>query len=70
MIRDGAAIAEIGGYKCIELAEEGKAEWEIVQASTNEMTKHIASKYPHPPVLDSKYLLIGALQMMTIVGDE
>ena len=54
VIRDGAAIAEIGGYKCIEVVDEGKTEWEIVQAATNIMTAEIARKYPHPPVLDSK----------------
>lgn len=53
VIRDGAAIAEIGGYKCLEVMAEGIAEWEVVQAATNVMSKCIAQKYPHPPVLDT-----------------
>ena len=53
IIRDGAAIADIGGWAVVEALKEGVPEHEIALAGTAAMTREIARRYPHSEIRDT-----------------
>lgn len=53
IIRDGAAISDIGGAAAVEAIGEGVPEHEIALASTNAMVREIARRYPHTELMDT-----------------
>ena len=55
LIKNGARIANIGGYACREAMSENKPEYEVAMASTQAMIRDIATTYPHADIMDSKW---------------
>lgn len=53
LIRNGARIADIGGYACKEAIAENIPEHEIAIASTDAMIREIAKTYPHTEIRDT-----------------
>jgi creatinase len=53
VIRDGAAISDLGGAACVEAMGEGVPEYEIARAATTAMVREIARRYPHTELMDS-----------------
>ena len=53
LIRDGAAIADIGGAACVEAIAEGVPEHEVAVHATGAMTREIARRYPHAELMDT-----------------
>jgi creatinase len=53
LITDGARIADIGGWACIEAMGEGVPEFEVARHSTTTMVREIASAYPHTELMDT-----------------
>jgi len=53
LIRDGAAIADIGGWACLEAMDEGVPEHEVALAATAAMVREIARRYPHTELMDT-----------------
>ena len=53
LIRDGAAIADIGGAACVEAIAEGVPEHEVALHATGAMVREIARRYPHVELMDS-----------------
>ncbi len=53
LIRDGAAVADIGGAACVEAIAEGAPEHEIALHSTAAMVREIARRYPHTELMDT-----------------
>lgn len=53
LIKTGAAIADIGGYACLEAIAEGVPEYEVAIASTSAMTREIAKRLPHTELRDT-----------------
>jgi len=53
LIRDGAAIADIGGFACVEAIAEQAPEHEIALHATQAMVREIARRYPHTELADT-----------------
>ncbi|MGI9452545.1 MAG: M24 family metallopeptidase [Geminicoccaceae bacterium] len=53
LIREGARIADIGGFAAAEAIEVGAAEHEIALHSTRAMVREIAKSFPHAELMDS-----------------
>ncbi len=53
LIREGARIADIGGFAAVEAIEVGAAEHEIALHSTQAMVREIAKSLPHVELMDS-----------------
>jgi len=53
LIKEGARIADIGGFAAVEAIEVGAAEHEITLHSTQAMVREIAKAYPHTELMDS-----------------
>ena len=53
LIRDGAAIADIGGAAGVEVIAEGVPEHEVALHATTSMTREIARRYPHVELMDT-----------------
>ena len=53
LIRDGAAIADIGGAAGVEVIAEGVPEHEVALHATAAMTREIARRYPQAELMDT-----------------
>ncbi|MDA3978932.1 MULTISPECIES: M24 family metallopeptidase [Gallibacterium] len=53
LIKNGARIADIGGYACREAIAENVPEYEVAIASTDAMIREIAATYPHVELRDT-----------------
>ena len=53
LITEGARIADIGGWACVEAIGEGVPEYEVALRSTSAMVREIASAYPHTELMDT-----------------
>ena len=53
LIRDGAAIADIGGAACVEAIAEHAPEHEVALHATGAMVREIARRYPHVELQDT-----------------
>ena len=53
LIRDGAAIADLGGAAAVEAIAEGVPEHEVAMHATTAMTREIARRYPHVELQDT-----------------
>ena len=53
LIKNGARIADIGGYACREAIKENVPEYEVAIASTDAMIREIAATYPHVELRDT-----------------
>lgn len=53
LIRDGAAVADIGGAACVAAIVEGVPEFEVARAATDAMVREIAARYPHTELMDT-----------------
>ena len=53
LIRDGARIADIGGFAAAEAIEVGAAEHEIALHATSAMVRQIAERFPHAELMDT-----------------
>ena len=53
IIRDGAAVADIGGWAVVEAMGEGVPEHEVALAGTAAMTREIAKRYPRSEIRDT-----------------
>ena len=53
LIRNGAAIADIGGAACVEAVEESTPEHEVALHATRAMVREIARRYPHVELQDT-----------------
>ena len=53
LIRDGAAIADIGGAAGVEAVAEGVPEHEVALHATRAMVREIARRYPHVELQDT-----------------
>ena len=52
-IRQGAAIADIGGAACVEAIGEGVGEHEVALHSTQAMVREIARRFPEAELMDT-----------------
>ena len=53
LIREGARIADIGGFAAVEAIEVGAGEHEIALHATRAMVKQIAERFPHAELMDT-----------------
>ena len=53
LISEGARIADIGGWACVEAIDEDVPEYEIALHSTAAMVREIANAYPHTELMDT-----------------
>ena len=53
LIRDGAAVCDVGGWACREAVREGAPEHEVALHSTQAMVREIARRYPHTELMDT-----------------
>jgi len=53
LITQGARIADIGGWACVEAIDEGVPEHEVALYATAAMVREIASAYPHTELMDT-----------------
>ena len=53
LIRNGAAIADIGGAAGVEAIVEGAPEHEVASHATRAMVREIARRYPHAELMDT-----------------
>ena len=53
LIRNGAAIADIGGAACVEAIAEDVPEHDVALHATRAMVREIAHRYPHAELMDS-----------------
>ncbi len=53
LIRDGAAVADIGGAACVEALASGVREFEVALHATEAMVREIARRYPHTELMDT-----------------
>ena len=53
LITEGARIADIGGWACVEAMDEGVPEYEVALHSTGTMVREIAGAYPHTELMDT-----------------
>lgn len=56
VIKNGARIADIGGFACLPKIAADVPEYEIAMTSTQAMIREIAATYPHAELMDSKCL--------------
>ncbi|XP_035694273.1 creatinase-like [Branchiostoma floridae] len=53
LIREGARIADLGGWAVVEALEEGVPEYELAMHASNTMTREIARTYPHGELMNT-----------------
>jgi len=53
LIREGARIADIGGASCRAAIRAGVREHEVALASTGDMVREIARRFPHAELMDT-----------------
>ena len=53
IIRDGAAVSDIGGAAGVEAVGDGIPEYEVALHSTRAMVREIAKLYPHTELMDT-----------------
>jgi len=53
LIREGARIADIGGFAAVEAIQVGAGEHEIALHATQAMVKEIAKTFPHAELMDT-----------------
>jgi creatinase len=53
LIRNGAAVADIGGAACVEAIDEGMPEYEVALHATGAMVREIARRYPDSDLMDT-----------------
>ena len=53
IIRDGAAVSDIGGAAGVEAVGDGVPEYEVALHSTRAMVREIAKRYPHTELMDT-----------------
>ena len=53
LIRDGAAVCDIGGAACREAVDAGVPEHEVALHATGAMVREIARRYPHCELMDT-----------------
>ncbi|MDH3664688.1 MAG: aminopeptidase P family protein [Alphaproteobacteria bacterium] len=53
LIKEGARIADIGGFAAVEAMQVGAAEHEIALYATGAMVKEIARRFPHAELMDT-----------------
>ena len=53
LIRDGAAVCDVGGWACREAIREGAREHEVALHATQAMVREIARRYPHTELMDT-----------------
>ena len=53
IIRDGAAVSDIGGAAGVEAVGDGVPEYEVALHSTRAMVREIAKLYPHTELMDT-----------------
>ena len=53
IVRDGAAISDIGGAACVEAIGEGVPEYEVALNATQAMVREVARRYPHTELMDT-----------------
>ena len=53
IIRDGAAVSDIGGAAGVEAIGDGVPEYEVALHSTRAMVREIAKLYPHTELMDT-----------------
>ena len=53
LITEGARIAAVGGWACIEAIGEDVTEYEVALHSTSAMVREIADAYPHTELMDT-----------------
>ncbi len=53
IVRNGAAISDIGGAAAREAIGDGVPEYEVALASTEAMVREIAKRYPHTELMDT-----------------
>ena len=53
IIRDGAAVSDIGGAAGVEAVGDGVPEYEVALHSTQAMVREIAKRYPHTELMDT-----------------
>ena len=53
LIREGARIADVGGWACIEAIAEGVPEYEVSAHATTSMVREIARSYPDSEIRDT-----------------
>jgi creatinase len=53
LITEGARIADIGGWACVEAIAEDVPEHEVALHSTAAMVREIATSFPHTELMDS-----------------
>eukprot|EP00058_Branchiostoma_floridae_P007860 XP_002593348.1 hypothetical protein BRAFLDRAFT_70878 [Branchiostoma floridae] len=53
LIREGARIADLGGWAVVEALEEGVPEYELAMHASNTMAREIAKTYPHGELLNT-----------------
>ena len=53
LIREGARIADLGGFAAVEAIQVGAAEHEIALHATSTMVREIAERFPHAELMDS-----------------
>ena len=54
VIRQGARIADMGGYAALDALWDGAPEYVMTNAATEAMVKEIAKTYPQSELRDSK----------------
>ncbi|XP_077977886.1 creatinase-like [Glandiceps talaboti] len=53
LIKQGARIADLGGYACVDAITAGVREHEVALAGTQAMVREIADTYPHAELRDT-----------------
>ena len=53
LIREGAAVCDVGGWACREAIREGAPEHEVALHATRAMVREIARRYPHTELMDT-----------------
>ncbi|XP_019616429.1 PREDICTED: uncharacterized protein LOC109463955 [Branchiostoma belcheri] len=53
LIREGARIADLGGWAVVEALEEGVPEYELAIHAANAMTREVARTYPHGELMNT-----------------
>jgi creatinase len=53
LIKNGAAVSDVGGFACVEAIREGVPEHEVALHSTRAMVREIAKRYPHSELMDT-----------------
>jgi creatinase len=53
LITEGARIADVGGWACVEAIDDGVPEHEVALHATAAMVREIADAYPHTELMDT-----------------